>query len=51
MMGNSFYYSALPLARLKEIFLKNGLQILSIHEKFKEKNTDRDLVILAQKIE
>jgi 2-polyprenyl-3-methyl-5-hydroxy-6-metoxy-1,4-benzoquinol methylase len=50
MMGQSFYYSALDLETLTVVLEGNDLQIIKIHQNYIEKNTDRDLVVLAQKV-
>lgn len=50
MMGESFYYSALPKELVCQILRDNGFEIEYVHKDFKEKDTDRGLVILAKKI-
>lgn len=50
MMGESFYYSALPKELVCQILRDNGFEIIYVHKDFKEQDSDRGLVILAKKI-
>lgn len=49
MMAEPFYYSCLPKDRVCKILSRLGLEIEYIHEGFTEKDTHRDLVVLARK--
>jgi 2-polyprenyl-3-methyl-5-hydroxy-6-metoxy-1,4-benzoquinol methylase len=49
MMGESFYYSALPKETVCQILKDNGFDIVYVYKDFKERDTDRGLVILAKK--
>jgi 2-polyprenyl-3-methyl-5-hydroxy-6-metoxy-1,4-benzoquinol methylase len=50
MMGETFYYSALPKEMVCQILKDNGFEILYVHKGYIEKDTDRDLVVLAKKV-
>jgi 2-polyprenyl-3-methyl-5-hydroxy-6-metoxy-1,4-benzoquinol methylase len=49
MMGESFYYSALPKEIVCQILKDNGFEIIYVHKDYKERDTDRGLVVLAKK--
>jgi len=50
MMGEPFYYSALPKDTIRQLLAGNGFTLEYAHENFVEKRTQRDLVILAKKL-
>lgn len=50
MMGESFYYSCLPKEVVCQILEDNGFEIIYAYKDYKERNTDRGLVILAKKL-
>lgn len=49
MMGEEFYYSAIPKEKIKKLLEENGLEVIYMYKDYKEKDTDRGLVVLAQK--
>ena len=49
MYGKNFYYSALDTNDVKNLLLTNNLGMVLSIENYKEKNMDRDLIIIAQK--
>ena len=50
MMGESFYYSCLPKEVVCQILEDNGFDIIYVYKDYKERDTDRGLVILARKV-
>ncbi len=50
MFGETFYYSCLSLIEIKNLIKKAGLEIVEIHENYIEKQTQKDLVVLARKV-
>ena len=50
MYGEPFYYSALNTQDVHRLLLNSGFVIESIIEDYKEKNLERDLLILAKKV-
>ena len=49
MYGEKFYYSALNTADVQTLLIKAGFRIENLWEYFKERDMDRDLVVLCQK--
>lgn len=49
MFGEQFYYSCLPLAKVKQLLLESGFAIEYILTDYIEKDSHRSLVVLAQK--
>jgi predicted TPR repeat methyltransferase len=49
MMGEPFYYSALPEQEIYKQLTENGFEVLYSHQDFIENNTHRALVVLAKK--
>jgi predicted TPR repeat methyltransferase len=49
MMGESFYYSALPKEMVCQILQDNGFEIIYVYKDYKERDMDRGLVLLAKK--
>lgn len=50
MMGENFYYSCLSKEKVMRILKELHFEVKFIYEDYKERDTDRGLVILAQKI-
>ena len=50
MMGQEFYYSAIPKEKIADLLSENGLEIEFMIKDFIEKETDRGLVVLAKKM-
>jgi len=51
MFEETFYYSSLNTNEVHKLLLENGFEIETSIEKYKEKNVDIDLLIMAKKIE
>jgi len=51
MYGQSFYYSCLDTREVHELLNKNGFEVVLSLENYSEQDIDRDLVVLARKIE
>lgn len=49
MFGEMFYYSSLDKNHVCQILAAEGMEVVWLKENYIEKNTDRQLVILAQK--
>ncbi|GHV72687.1 methyltransferase [Spirochaetia bacterium] len=49
MYGETFYYSSLKTKRVHELLKNSNIEIELSIEKYKEKNMDRDLVIIGRK--
>ena len=50
MMGESFYYSALPKQQVVQLLQAAGFSVVYAYTNFMEQGTDRRLVVLAQKV-
>ncbi|MBK9511983.1 MAG: hypothetical protein IPO04_22415 [Cytophagaceae bacterium] len=50
MLGQEFYYSAIPKEKIADLLSENGLEIEYMIKDFIEKETDRGLVVLAKKM-
>jgi hypothetical protein len=50
MFEETFYYSALDKEDVHKLLIRNGFEIELSIENYKEENMDRDLVIIAKKI-
>jgi 2-polyprenyl-3-methyl-5-hydroxy-6-metoxy-1,4-benzoquinol methylase len=51
MYGESFYYSALEKNDVEKLLLMNNLNVELSIENYREENMDRDLIIIARKIQ
>lgn len=49
MMGEEFYYSAIPKEKITELLSENHLEVEYMLKDYIEKDTDRGLVVLAKK--
>lgn len=50
MMGEQFYYSCLSKERVLQLLKESGFEVQFVYEDFKERDADRALVVLAQKV-
>ena len=50
MMGEQFYYSSLSKEKVLQLLKENGFEVQFVYEDFKERDSDKALVILAKKV-